>query len=187
MSLDSEKKYSSEKEQLAPKVQIDTKDLLNDLAQKIATEYGIDVSEVKKLINSKTETKLWTLKNLVSTWNQVIDTQALKSVIKGAKDVIEKASKKEIEVLKWVLEENEVTPKEDFYISSKLVPANIYERAKNPKNISDNIIGASIGIINSVEATIQLLYEIGSGIVKTPYHIYLVASWKAEYKNIKRI
>lgn len=187
MSLESEKKYSTSHEKLDPKVQIDTKSLLNQLAQKIASEYGIDVAEVKKLINSKTETKLETLKNLVATGKEVIDTQSLQAVIKGAKEVVEKASKEKIQILKGTVEKSEVTPQEEFLITTRLVSNSMYERARNPKNLSDNILWAGIGAINSVEVTIQMLYNIWVGALKTPYHIYLIVSWKAEYTNIRRI
>jgi len=187
MSLESEKKHDKWRERLQPKVQIDTKELLNDLAQKIAKEYGIDVTEVKKLINSKTETKLDTLKNLVSTGKEVIDTQALQNVIAWAKDVIEKASKEKIQVLKWHIEKDEITPRDDFYLTTKFIPSDMYTRAKVPQNLGDNIIWAGIGIINSAEATVELLYKIGAWIVQAPYHVYLIVSGKGEYESWKKI
>jgi len=187
MSLESEKKYHKKHEQLTPKAQVNTKELLNELSQKIAKEYGIDVSEVKKLINSKTETKLETLKSLVSVGKETIDTQSLQNVIRGAKDVVEKASKDKIEVLKGNLQEDTFTPKKDFYISSRFISKEIYARAKDPKNLTDNLLGAGIGIINSAEATVELLYKIGAWIIQTPYHVYLIVSGKWEYTKFKKI
>lgn len=190
MSLDTNKKWNKniEKKEF-PRAKLNTKELLNDLAQKISKEYGVDISEVKKLINSKTETKLETLKWLVSTSKDVIDIDALQNVIRGAKDVIEKASKDEIQILKSSVEQNDVQEKqqEDFFITSRIISKELYKKAQSPQWITDNIIGAGIGLVNSLESTIQLLYNIGAGAIKTPYHIYLIASWKGEYKNMKRV
>lgn len=187
MSL--ENKISPEEEKkLKPKISFDTKSLLDDLARKIAQEYGIDVSKVKEFINSKTGGELSSLKSLLnSKTGQEINLEELKTVISGAKNVIEKASKDEIELLKWSIESLGFSPKDDFYITEKLFSQELHQRAKNPKSMWDNMIWAGIGIMNSAESTVQLLYKIGAGIVSIPYHIYLVFSGKWEYENWKRV
>ena len=171
-----------------PSIKIDTKDLLQELARKIANEYGIDISKVKELISSKTEAKLDNLKSSVGWKIETnINFEELQSVISGARNVIEKVSKEKIEVLKGNLQTTSFSPKDDFYITEKIIPKYLLKRAQDPKNISDNVLGAGIGIINSTEATIQLLYKIGEWIIQTPYHIYLIVSGKWKYEGIKRI
>jgi len=100
MSLEKEEKNRKPKES-PRKVQIETKGLLEQLAHKIALEYGIDVSKVKELLRSKTETKLSSLKEMINiNTGEVVDASELQNVLKGARDVIEKASREEIEFLK---------------------------------------------------------------------------------------
>ncbi len=188
MSLESDRKKSHTEKNEKPKIQIDTKSLLNQLAQKIASEYGIDVSQVKEFINSKTGKELNELKSLVhNETGKDINIEELKWVISGAKEVIEKASKEKIEVLKSSLDTGELQPRENFYLTQKMFSQETLNRIKNPQNLWDNITWAAIGIINSGEATIQLLFNIGTGVIQSPYHIYLLVSGQAEYKNSKRI
>ncbi len=186
--LDLEKEPKFEKrESLSTNPDIDTKNLLNKLASEIAKKYGLDINQVKKLIQSKTWSKLDNLKSMVWSSGETIDLAEFKNVITGAKDVIEKASKDEIELLKWTIEKTNLTPEKDIYLSNKFVSNQLMERAQNPQNIWDNIIGAWVWILNSTEAVIKLLYNIGAWIAKTPYHIYLVVSGKSEYEWFKNI
>ena len=183
----SEKPRFEKDEKLNSGVQFDTKNLLNKLAEEIAKKYGLDINQVKKLIQSKTGSKLDSLKSMV--WNswETIDIAEFKNVIAGAKDVIEKASKDEIELLKGTIEKTTLTPKTDIYLSNKFIPTNLMDRAQNPQSLWDNIIWAGIGLLNSTEEIITTLYNIGAGIIKTPYHIYMIVSWKADYDWFKKI
>ena len=166
---------------------IDTKNLLSKLAKEIAQKYWLDIKQVEKLIRSKTSSKLDSLKSMVSSSGETIDLAEFRNVIAWAKDVIEKASKDEIELLKWTIEKTKLSPEKDIYLSNKFISSSIMERAQNPQNLWDNIIGAGIWILNSTEEIITTLYNIWAGIVKTPYHIYLIVSWKAEYEWFKNI
>lgn len=166
----------------------ETKNLLDDLAQKISAEYGIDISQVKEFLKSKTWTKLSTLKDLINIHTgKTIDATELQNVLKGARSVIEKASRDEIEVLKGSIKEVKLSPETDFYLSSQFVSPDQIQRFYNPQNIWDNILWAAVWILNSAEETVKLLYNIGAWIVKTPYHIYLIASGQAEYDGFKKI
>lgn len=186
--LDLEKEPIFEKkESISQKPQIDTKNLLNTLAAEIAKKYGLDINQVKKLIQSKTWSKLDSLKSMVGSSGESIDVAEFKNVIAGAKDVIEKASKDEIELLKWTIEKTKLNPEKDIYLSNKFISSSLIERAQNPQNLWDNIIGAGIWILNSTEKFVALLYNIWAGIGKTPYHIYLLVSWKADYDWFKNI
>lgn len=183
----SEKPRFEKDENLNSGVKFDTKSLLNKLASEIAKKYGLDVNQVKQFIRWKTSSKLDNLKSIVGSSGETIDITEFKNVIAGAKDVIEKASKDEIELLKGTIEKTKLTPNKDIYLSNKFLPNSFMQRAQDPKNLWDNIIGAGIWILNSTEEIITTLYNIGAGIIKTPYHIYLIVSWKAEYDQFKNI
>jgi len=183
----SEKPRFEQDEKLNSSVKLDTKSLLNKLAKEIAKKYWLDINQVKKLIQSKTWSKLDSLKSMVSSSGETIDISEFKNVISGAKDVIEKASKDEIELLKWTIEKAQLHPERDIYLSNKFISSKLMDRAQSPQNLWDNIIGAGIWILNSTEEIITTLYNIWAGIIKTPYHIYLIVTWKAEYDRFKDI
>lgn len=168
---------------------IDTKDLLSELASKIAREFGIDVSQVKDIIKSQSSVKLESLKGIIqeTETSGSIDFARLKTVLNGAKNVIEKMSHDEIELLKGSITETKLSPEDNFYLSSRIISSSTIQSLYNPQGITDNILGAGIGILNSAEATVKLLYDIGAGIIKAPYHIYLIISGKWEYEWMKRI
>ncbi len=159
------------------RIQIDTKNLLNKLAQKISKEFWIDITKVKDLINSKTWTSLDWLKIDVNKKKDLLN------VIWWAKDVIEKASKEKIELLKWKIEKEKYNPENNIYLTNKFIPKKLMDKAINPQNLWDNLIWASIWLINSTEEIIKVLYNIWAWIIKAPYHIYLIVTWKAKYKK----
>jgi hypothetical protein len=43
----------------------------------------------------------------------------------------------------------------------KYLPANLLLRAQNPQHIGDEITGACLGIVNSAQKVVELLYLIG--------------------------
>ena len=186
LDLEKDPKFRK-RESLSKKPEIDTKKLLNSLANEIAKKYGLDINQVKKLIQSKTWSKLEGLKSMVSDTWESIDMPELSNVIAWAKDVIEKASKQEIELLKWTVEKTSLNPKKDIYLSNKVFSPSLMDRVNNPQNIWDNILGAGIWLINTTEEIIATLYNIWAGIIKTPYHIYMIVSWKADYDWFKNI
>jgi hypothetical protein len=163
------------------KIKIDTKNLLDKLARKIAKEFWIDIIKVKELISSKTWSKLEDLKFNVN------NKENLLNVISWARDVIAKASRDEIDLLKWNIDKLSYNPENNIYLSDKFIPKKLIDKAKNPQNLWDNIIWASIWLINSTEEVIKVLYNIWAWVIKAPYHIYLIATWKAKYEGFKRI
>lgn len=124
------------------KFHIDTKDLLSDLASKIAREFGIDVSQVKDIIRSQSSVKLESLKGIIqeTETSGSIDFARLKTVLNGAKNVIEKMSHDEIEVLKGSIKETKLSPEDNFYLSSRMISSSRLQRLYNPQGITDNII-----------------------------------------------
>lgn len=171
-----------------PNIQEHTKNLLGNLAQQISTEYGIDETQVREFINSKTGDELSTLKSLINhNTGKEIDLSELKSSIDNARATIETSSKQEIQALKWALNTSPLTPRDEFFVTQKIIPHSFLQRAQNPKKISDNIIWGALWVLNSLEASGQFVYSLATGIVKTPYDLYLIASGKWEYKNTKSI
>lgn len=169
------------------KLKAETSHLLQTLAAQIAEEFGIDISEVKKLISSST---LWDLDDLRSgIWdNDSIDIWDLSSAIKWAKSKIELLSKQEIDSLKNSIDTKVYSPDTHEYKSSKkLLPKNILQKAYDPQNFWDQVIGFWVGVFDSSEAIILFLYGLGKWILLTPYHIYLILSWKSEYEGFKNI
>jgi hypothetical protein len=99
--------------------------------------------------------------------------------LKWAQEVIENYSKLEIRILRENIEQN--VNIEDFknYLEKHL-PAKLIEKAKNPKKFHEHILWFTLWTANSIIAIVDALYQIGAGIIKAPYHLYLVVSGKAE-------
>ncbi len=180
--MDKEKKERKEKQDFFLekkeniKIQIDTKNLLNELAQKISKEFWVDINKIKELISSKTGSNLEWLKLSIKQKDN------LSNVISWAKEVIEKASKEQIDLLKWKIEKDKYNPENNIYLTNKFIPKKLMDKAMHPQNLWDNLIWASIWLINSTEEIIKVLYNIWTGMLKAPYHIYLIATGKAKYK-----
>ncbi len=163
------------------KIHIESTKLLNNLAQEIAKEFGISVSEAKKLIESWTNTNLENLKSQIGIWNN-IDAAKFHSAINTAKDKIASLSKHNREQLKELLESDAFTPETHPHIlTASLFSKQMLERGKNPKNFSDQCIGTWLWLLDSSEAIILFLYGLGKWILLTPYHLYLLIRWKGKF------
>lgn len=170
----------------AKKLKAETSNLLQNLAQQIADDFWIDIAEIKNLISSST---LWNLDEL-KAWishSENINLEDFKSAINSAKSKIENLSKQKIDSLKKSLDEEFYNPDSHEYKTSKnILPQKILQKAYNPQNFWDQLIGAWVGIFDSSEAVILFIYGLWKWILLTPYHIYLIISWRAEspYKNM---
>lgn len=184
-----EKKEKKEKLDFfeSQKLKAETSNLLQSLAQQIASEFWIDVSEVKSLISSST---LWNLDDLKS-WipgNETINISNLSYAITWAKQKIEELSKHQIDSLKNSLDSEKYSPETHNYISSKkILPDSILQKAYYPQGIWDQIIGLWVGVFDSTEAVILFIYALGKWIILTPYHIFLILTGKWEYDGFKNI
>jgi len=169
----------------------DTKKLLDELLDDISREYWIDKSSAEKLIQSKSINNLNSLRQeLESTLeNNKLSNSKLEKLfftIAWAKEVIEKASRNELNIIKEEIEN--LTNIEDFKNSLEdYLPANIIKAAKNPQSLHHHILWASLWISNSLIKTADILYSIWKWILKTPYDLYLIISWKGEYNWFKNI
>ncbi len=166
------------------KLQRETHDLLHKLAADIANEFWIDISQVQELISGSTLTNLDSLKNSVNS--ETINIVKLKDAINNAKNQIESHSKRKIEKLRQSVDTLSYTPERHTYkVSEKIIPQLLYEKAKNPKTYSDELIGIGVWFIDTSEAVILFTYALAKWILLTPYHIYLVITGRGSY-NLKK-
>jgi hypothetical protein len=172
----------------------DTKRLLDELLSDISKVYWIDIKSAEKLVQSKSIHNLNSLKseleNISKWWNnEKLNSSKLEKLfftIAWAKEVIEKASRDELNIIKEELEN--LANFEEFENSLEdYLPADIIKNAKNPKSLHHHILWASLWVSNSIIKTADILYQIGKWILKTPYDLYLIISWKWEYNWLKNI
>ena len=180
------KKKSREKLQLdffeSKKLVSETTHLLQKLAKDISVKYGIDISDVKNLIENKTASKLEDLLLSVNS-SKNINLDDLLWEINAAKIQIEDLSKKYREQLKNNISRFSLETEKHNYISSKKIFSDTFlARIQEPQNISDNIFWAWVGIIDSSEAVIFFLYNLWKWVLLTPYHVYLLLRWEGKIK-----
>lgn len=194
--LDNERRYEKKQKDIEEKnkedfwlekeIRRESSELLNNLATQIAKEFWIEISEAKNLISWEIS---WSLDSLKSSISQnPIDKLKLWEAILGAKSSIEDLSKKHREKLKQSLNQKDYIPEDHNYMSSKkILSENIIIRARNPKSISDQIIWIGVGSIDSVESVIVYSYQLWKWILLSPYHLYLLLTWKAKYTWFKNV
>lgn len=172
---------------LKEKEKIDKKMMLDNLANEISKKFKIEKTKALSLIKSETLDWLDNLKKELKVEN--LNNKQLEElflVLKWAQEIIANASKIEIKILKEDIEKN--VKIEDFVnIVEKHLPPKLLQRAKNPKNIHEHILWFSLGTSNSIISIIDALYQIWAWIIKMPYHIYMIVSWKWEIKSMKKI
>jgi hypothetical protein len=61
------------------------------------------------------------------------------------------------------------------------------QKAYNPQNFWDQIIGAWVGIFDTSEAIILFTYWLWKWVLLTPYHLYLILTGKWEYEWFSKI
>ena len=171
-SLDSREKFLEEQ-----KILRESSDLLQNLALKISKEFWIDIIEVKEFIKWDT---LWNLEWLKNTLWKDIDTQEFQKAINRARESISNLSKKNREKLKELIEVDENSPENFHYHITEKYFSKAQKRALYPETLWDQIIWVWLGIIDTVEAVTLFLYWLGKWILLTPYHLYLIITWKAK-------
>ena len=165
----------------------ESSELLQKLAKEISKEFWISILDAKEIISGTTNSSLENLKNTIWVSHENINIQDFSNAISKARESIEDLSKKHREALKNSLEEEIFDPEKNTHpLTKNFIKEDLRSRIKNPQNFSDELIGAGIWIIDSSEAVILFTYALGKWILLTPYHIYLLLVWKAEfpYKNI---
>jgi hypothetical protein len=63
----------------------------------------------------------------------------------------------------------------------------LVEKAKDPKLLHEHILWFTLWTANSIISVLDTFYQIGTWIIKTPYHLYLIISGKWEIDGLKEI
>ena len=170
----------------------DKKKLLDELAIDIANKFWIAKEKAEKLIKSETLVSLDSLKNELNkdiNEEQEIDNENIEKLfftLRWALEVIENSSKIEIKVLKDDVEKTINIEEFKKHIEDYL-PAKLINAAKNPKAPHEHILGLALWTTNSIIATADILYQIWKWILQSPYHLYMIITWKAETDSFKNI
>lgn len=181
-----------EKNNINPWSLFDKEKLKKELADDIARKFWIDKNKAEVLIKKETLNNLDSLKEEFSKNNdskENINNKELEKLfftLKWALELIENSSKIEIKTLK---EDVEKTLNIDDFKNKieEYLPKELINKAKNPNNIHEHILWISLGTANSIIATADALYQIWKWIIKAPYDLYLVVTWRWEFKNFKDI
>lgn len=164
--------------------------LLDTLANEISKTYLVKLDIISGLLKKETQISLEEFKKDFQengfSENSKENTPSNEKIedlyfaIKWAKETLKNATQSNIDKLKeelWEWEKNNFT-----FLSKKVLPENLFKRIENPENISDQITGLCVWVINSSETLIRILVDIGKGILYTPRDIYLILSWKGKYE-----
>ena len=172
------------------------KELLEKLSLEISSDFSISEKLAKKLLY-KTHLSLSELKDEIYLDQDEklenkdkFDEQKLEKLffsISWIKEIIENASKLEIEELKQVLENSDFLKLDDNQLIKKFFSKQLIDRAKNPKNISDQIMWASLWITNSTIIITDTLYNIWRGFITSVPDLISILSWKWEIESIKKV
>ena len=172
---------------------LNQKKLLDELAIDIANKFWMDKQKAIDLLKTDISEWLQELKNEIQRW----DNEKLKNlpnkeleklffILKGALDVIEKISKNEIQILREDIEKN--IDIENFKNNIEYyLPPNLLKKAKDPKNIHEHILWFALWTANSIFKTAEILLKIWKWILKTPYHLYMIITWKGESDSFKNV
>jgi len=170
----------------------DKKKLLDELANDIANKFWINKEKAERLIKSKTLFSLDSLKNELKqeeNSENKLDNQELEKLfftLKWALDVIENSSKIEIKVLKENIEKT-INIEEFKNHLEDYLPYELIKKAKNPNNPHEHILWLALWTSNSIIATVDILYKIWKWILQTPYHIYMIITWKAKSDSFQNL
>ncbi len=171
------------------------KELLEKLSLEISRDFSISEKLAKKLI-FETHLNLDNLRQDIKDENNNLDKDfefdkdkldKLLFVLKWAKEFIEKASKQEIEELKTILEKKDIILNNDSEIIKKLFSEKLINKAKNPQNISDQIIWISLWITNSVILISDVLYNFWKWIITSIPDLISILNWTWEIDSIKKV
>lgn len=197
-SLDIQKKYEDEKQKKRELeasrefwdeklLMQETSSLLQKLAEEISREFWIEISQAKGLIEWNTSQEIVFLRKSLENNSESLQNISFAKALENAQQSIESLSKSHREELRKRLWVREFTPETYRYRLETFFPTWLLERAKNPKNISDQMLGALIWFTCSTEAVILFTYSLAKGILLTPYHLYLLFTGKADFDDAKHL
>lgn len=186
--MDNIEKNNQKEQSNKEKLSILKKEILNSLS----SEFDISHETAEKLTKLKFETKESKINEFKKELNKLSEINQID------KDKILALTNDKLENLfnsiKWAEklsneESNEgldiIFIEKDDAISKKIFP-NLFEKSINPTNYKDQIIWFSLWSLDSIYSTSKLLYDIWAWLVKSPNHIYIILSWKWDYKNMSQ-
>lgn len=169
-----------------------SQEMLQSLSDEISKKFWISKEEAKKMLEKKTWLSLGDfrqeLEKAKSTSRLNSDqTEELFYIIDGYKKLIIEKSKLWIETLKWLVSYESLPSETSGALLLKKIFPEMMTHIHNPQNISDQMSGWIIGLVESGLTLLNICYQIGKGIIKAPYDLYLIATWKWTYETWKRI
>lgn len=172
-----------------------TEDLLKEnLASEISKRFWINKESAKRLIESKTQYSLNDLKSELNKLQkkdfEISDSELEKLffTIKWAKEIIFQESQREVSELKDYLEKewlDLVRIWENILYS--MFPKKFIDTAKNPKYIHEHFSWMVLWSAETILTIVDVLYNIWKWILKTPYDIYLIVSWKWKFEWFDKV
>jgi len=174
-------------------------ELMVDIKTEFAWNEKISDKTIENLLNLKTINSLDWLKSELNDFKNEINSSdklsilekkslqnlsedeknKLFNVLKWYKNVIEKASRDKLDILKDTLEN---WNSQDKTWLERRLPVNILNKLENPNWVWDEVLWIALWTTNSIMTTVEFLYKLWAWIIKSPYHIYLIVSWKAKYE-----
>lgn len=176
-------------ENIKNEIWIESKILLKNLKNEISKNFWIKNDLLENLILNKSINSLEKLKLELQNKNNFLEKEKIKELflkINEAKILFEEISKNQRENLKNEIEE-EININNFSNNLEKFLPRKLVKTAKNPEKPHEHLIWASLWIANSAIAIWEGILKVWIWIIKSPYDLYLLAFWKAEIENIKKI
>lgn len=165
------------------------KELLDKLAYNISIKYWIEKQRAIELIEKETINSIESLKHELENQEKKLDKKELEELffsIKQAIELIKNISKVNIEKLKKDIESSNNI--EDYKnVLEEYLPQKLVYKAKNAQKLEEHILWFALWSANSIISTWEFIYNIWKWIIQTPYHLYLIVTWKWEVKSFKDI
>ncbi len=173
-----------------------SKELLMKLSKEISDNFSINLKLAEKYILSESINSLDDLKNDLLKNNEElaeIDLNKLYNSIENKKEKINIFVKNEIKKLKDILPEkvdglltiNNLNT--DNEVIRKIFSSKLINKAKNPNNISEQILWASLGTANSLAIFSKVVYNFWKWIVTSVPDGISILNWTWEMESIKKV
>lgn len=171
-------------------IDFENKLLLSNLKKEVSINFWINTEQIAKIIKNESLISLEKLKIELQNQNKILSKEEINILynkLNKIKILIEETSKNEINNLKEEISKNNeiknYKPTENnFLFSRKMI-----NKVKNPEKPHEHLLWLSLGITNSAFTIGQTIFKIWFGILKSPYDLYLILSWKWELENLKNI
>ncbi len=169
-----------------------SQEMLQSLSNEISKKFWISKEEAKKMLEKKTWLSLGDFRQELekeTSTSQLSPEQSeeLFYIIDWYKKLIIEKSKLGIETLKWIISRESLPSETSGALLLKRLFPEMMTHIHNPQNISDQMSGWIIGLVESGLTLLNICYQIGKGIIKAPYDLYLIATWRWTYDTWKRM